>query len=214
LEDFSIIAIDVIVKDTSKLHVDAQGEVMARKDLDKETERPRYYSQFWLDIAAGRRVIGAERGVQDNEEAEALETEQTPEGSTKGLRGARGATPAPMVEAEPVARQPLPPLKRGGAASLDELAAAAGLVDVNADEEEAPELEGEEVTEELEPFSAGTHEVDEEVEPEEESYGYAELYEEDDEEEEEDWPPSRRGKKHTTNKKPDKPRRRERGRDF
>ncbi len=193
---------------------------MARKDLDKETERPRYYSQFWLDIAAGRRVIGAERGVQDTDEAEALEAEQTPEGSTKGMKGARGVTPAPMVEAEPVAKQPLPSLKRGGAASLEELAAAAGFADITADEEEAPGIESEDVTEDLEPLPAATSEVDEEVEaePEEESYGYADLYEEDEgeeeEEEEEDWPPSRRGKKHTTNKKPDKPRRRERGREF
>ena len=31
---------------------------MARKDSEKETDRPHYYSQFWLDVAAGRRVIG------------------------------------------------------------------------------------------------------------------------------------------------------------
>jgi hypothetical protein len=30
---------------------------MTRKD-EKDTERPHYYSQFWLDVAAGRRVIG------------------------------------------------------------------------------------------------------------------------------------------------------------
>jgi len=34
---------------------------MTRKD-DKETERPHYYSQFWLDVAAGRRVIGTPKG--------------------------------------------------------------------------------------------------------------------------------------------------------
>ncbi len=31
---------------------------MARKDSEKETDRPHYYSQFWLDVAAGRRIIG------------------------------------------------------------------------------------------------------------------------------------------------------------
>jgi hypothetical protein len=45
---------------------------MTRKDSDKESERPHYYSQFWLDVAAGRRVIGTPR---TGEEAEAPETE-------------------------------------------------------------------------------------------------------------------------------------------
>ncbi len=31
---------------------------MTRKDSERDAERPRYYSQFWLDVAAGRRVIG------------------------------------------------------------------------------------------------------------------------------------------------------------
>ena len=33
--------------------------LMTKKDSEKEVERPHYYSQFWLDVAAGRRVIGA-----------------------------------------------------------------------------------------------------------------------------------------------------------
>ena len=49
------------VRGIRELRCDAQGEMMARKDLEKETERPRYYSQFWLDVAAGRRVIGVTR---------------------------------------------------------------------------------------------------------------------------------------------------------
>ena len=44
---------------------------MTRKDSDKESERPHYYSQFWLDVAAGRRVIGTPR---TSEEAEPQET--------------------------------------------------------------------------------------------------------------------------------------------
>lgn len=47
---------------------------MARKDSDKDTERPHYYSQFWLDVAAGRRVIGQPKG-DENEGAEV----ETPE---------------------------------------------------------------------------------------------------------------------------------------
>jgi hypothetical protein len=45
---------------------------MTRKDTEKEAERPHYYSQFWLDVAAGRRVIGTPR---TGEEAEPVEAE-------------------------------------------------------------------------------------------------------------------------------------------
>lgn len=48
-----------------------KGGVMTRKDSEKDAERPHYYSQFWLDIAAGRRVIGGPKP----EEAEAGEVE-------------------------------------------------------------------------------------------------------------------------------------------
>src|SRR3989442_573950 len=40
---------------------------MTRKDSEKETDRPHYYSQFWLDVAAGRTVIGGPK-VEDEEE--------------------------------------------------------------------------------------------------------------------------------------------------
>jgi len=45
---------------------------MTRKDSEKDAERPHYYSQFWLDIAAGRRVIG---GPKPEDEAEAGEAD-------------------------------------------------------------------------------------------------------------------------------------------
>lgn len=48
---------------------------MTRKDSEKEAERPHYYSQFWLDIAAGRRVIG---GPKPGEEADMVEPEPEP----------------------------------------------------------------------------------------------------------------------------------------
>ncbi len=44
---------------------------MVRKDSEKDSERPHYYSQFWLDVAAGRRIIGAPKP----EEGEATESE-------------------------------------------------------------------------------------------------------------------------------------------
>ncbi len=56
---------------------------MTRKDSEKETDRPHYYSQFWLDVAAGRTVIGAAKSedetdlVEETERSEA-ELEPTP----------------------------------------------------------------------------------------------------------------------------------------
>jgi len=41
---------------------------MTRKD-EKDTERPHYYSQFWLDVAAGRREIGSSK-TDDASEAD------------------------------------------------------------------------------------------------------------------------------------------------
>jgi hypothetical protein len=57
---------------------------MTRKDSEKETDRPHYYSQFWLDVAAGRTVIGAAKGedeidlVEDDTEMAEPELEPTP----------------------------------------------------------------------------------------------------------------------------------------
>lgn len=34
---------------------------MTKKESEKDSDRPHYYSQFWLDVAAGRRVIGTPR---------------------------------------------------------------------------------------------------------------------------------------------------------
>ena len=46
---------------------------MTRKDSEKDSERPHYYSQFWLDVAAGRRVIGAPRPEDEAAELESPE---------------------------------------------------------------------------------------------------------------------------------------------
>jgi hypothetical protein len=46
---------------------------MTRKDSEKDSERPHYYSQFWLDVAAGRRVIGAPRPEDEAAELEPSE---------------------------------------------------------------------------------------------------------------------------------------------
>ena len=194
-----------------------QGGVMARKDLEKETERPRYYSQFWLDVAAGRRVIGAGKGAQEDEEGEE-EVESTPELSTKAGKTPKSTGAPPVVEAEPAGRRAQnQPLRLSGTESLADLAAAAGLVDFETDED-LPNLEEAEVSEEVEPPPV-TDEVALAEEPVEETYSFADLYDEEEEEEEEEegWSSSRRGKKQQQqqqHKKQEKPRRREKGREF
>lgn len=57
---------------------------MTRKDSEKDAERPHYYSQFWLDIAAGRRVIGGPKP----EDAEANEEIPEPAPLRKAGRSA------------------------------------------------------------------------------------------------------------------------------
>jgi hypothetical protein len=48
---------------------------MTRKDSEKDAERPHYYSQFWLDVAAGRRVIGIPKPSDEVESSEAAVAE-------------------------------------------------------------------------------------------------------------------------------------------
>jgi hypothetical protein len=70
---------------------------MNRKDSDKDAERPHYYSQFWLDIAAGRRVIGGPR-PEENEAGEPEAPEPVPARKVGRADAARVATAVPPVE--------------------------------------------------------------------------------------------------------------------
>jgi hypothetical protein len=204
-----------VCRDNVELHVDEQGGMMARKDLEKEAERPRYYSQFWLDVAAGRRVIGQGKGASDGDEAEGSEAESAPEMTTKAGKASKSTTMPPIVEAEPPTRRQSPqPLRLSGTESLADLVAAAGLVDVDSSEDTAGLGEEEDVSTGLEPLPEVV-DADLAEEPVEEPYSFTDLYDEEEEEDEEEdeeggWS-SRRTKKH---KKPEKPRRREKGRDF
>jgi hypothetical protein len=49
---------------------------MIRKDIAQDADRPRFYSQFWVDIAAGRREIGGPRSATAEAETE-IEDEAT-----------------------------------------------------------------------------------------------------------------------------------------
>ena len=60
---------------------------MTRKDSEKESDRPHYYSQFWLDVAAGRTTISPSKEVDEIDLAE-VEDESEPELEPTPLRRA------------------------------------------------------------------------------------------------------------------------------
>ncbi len=157
---------------------------MTRKDSDKDAERPHYYSQFWLDIAAGRRVIGGPKPDEvDSGELEILEP----------VPPVRKNVRSPLVDSF---REPRPtPL----AASTDDeddeplVPAYAVQVEDSIDETEVPNIELEEETpDEIEGTDDEDY-VEEDAEEEGEDFFEAEETGEEEEEEDDDW--SRRGRK-------------------
>jgi hypothetical protein len=154
---------------------------MTRKDSDKDADRPHYYSQFWLDIAAGRRVIGGPK--PEEAEARAGEAPEPAPSRKAGRGGADGyrETPANVV-AQPVANE----------VEEEEFAQEETVEqpDIDLSEEFASEEEplDDEVMEELEADDGMLDDevVEEELEPEEEDFF-------DEEEEEEEW--GRHGRK-------------------
>src|SRR5579885_2161796 len=66
---------------------------MTRKDSEKDSDRPHYYSQFWLDVAAGRKIIGAPRPDEGNDHTEV----EMPEAVSTARRGGR-ATASPIAD--------------------------------------------------------------------------------------------------------------------
>lgn len=73
---------------------------MARKESEKDTDRPRYYSQFWLDIAAGRKTIGSSK---IGEEADIVEPELE---EPAPRRSGRGSIASNANRFEPVIMHP------------------------------------------------------------------------------------------------------------
>lgn len=156
------------------------ADLMTRKDSEKDSERPHYYSQFWLDVAAGRRVIGAPRPGE--EEASDLELPDV----TPPRRVGRVSTQEPLDE--PYARH------------LENHTHEAASV---ATEEAYPELEEEAFDEEEQDLQDSTVEdidvpdmdLGLEEEEEEDDFFEEELEEDEEEEEEEDIGWGGRGRK-------------------
>lgn len=64
---------------------------MTRKDSEKDTDRPHYYSQYWLDVAAGRVAISAPK-VEEEAELPEVELEMPEPEPTPLRRTGRGTT--------------------------------------------------------------------------------------------------------------------------
>jgi hypothetical protein len=146
-----------------------KGGVMTRKDSEKDAERPHYYSQFWLDIAAGRGVIGGPKP----EDAEANEAE----------------APEPALVRKTVGRSAADTIKetRASAVVEPEIEEEEEEQDNTVEEADIPTI----VFDEDAQLTAEGAEEDlneEETEPGEEGFGEDEEEEEEDEDE---W--SRRG---------------------
>ena len=173
---------------------------MTRKDSDKDSERPHYYSQFWLDIAAGRRTIG---GPKPEDEGELLEDSQEPIVLRRPFRSepeedldevdepiGRGERPA--VLSRPVADEVSP--------SLDDLDAEADEVPLAADDTESLAVNDSVEDADIPDFATDEDDVEEEEEADEGE----DFYDEEEEEEDDDGWVAGRGRKKVTPKRPTK----------
>jgi hypothetical protein len=154
---------------------------MTRKDSERDAERPRYYSQFWLDVAAGRRVIGTpktDEGVEgfEPETPETSVTRKAGRNNSSATDGYREAFSRTAVEPAPVPDEVIEPESELEDELIDEV-----------DDLDIPNIV---VDEDYTPDTATSSE--EEEEPGED------FYDEDEEEEEEESGWSGRGRKKPT----------------
>jgi hypothetical protein len=194
---------------------------MIRRDTALDADRPHYYSQFWIDVAAGKREIGGARPAVPEPEDEVadqveaaevapphVEVEPEPE-PEREVPAAKAARPA---KAKPEPKRPEP--VRPALTSLADLAKIDSLMRSSAEmgDDTVPDIESaasapidEEAV--VTDFDAGGVPIDEAPEPAQEEEEFAdefpEEFEEEDEWGEEEGP--RRGSK--ANKRRREPRR-------
>ena len=186
--------------------------MLSRKDTSQDLDRPHFYSQFWIDVAQGKRDLSAVRGADSDAEAEDIEEDF-------GLPPEPAVSSLPKPKAAPKAAEKKPEPARPVISSLADLANIDLLMRSSAemDSDEVPDIEAGaiddlgsfgEATADTEPAIVTDFDLDEaENEPEE-------LLEESlddddasfDEEEEDDWGSPRKSSK------PQKPRRQPRER--
>ncbi len=148
---------------------------MTRKESEKEAERPHYYSQFWLDVAAGRRIIGTPKTNEDGD----LEESEAP----ILTRPVRHSSPSDGYH-ETIAHPEVEPdfENDDDTYAEPELEETEPIVDEEAEEIEVPPVVVEE--EEIPDVDFAPVDAEEEVEEEEEKED--EFFDEEEEEEEDD----------------------------
>lgn len=150
---------------------------MTRKESEKDSERPHYYSQFWLDVAAGRRIIGTPKTSEEGDLEEEMPIVHKPmrNGNASFSDGYHETIAHPDVELD---------------LETDEVYAEPEFEDAEVEEAEEAELEPEEA--EIPPLVVDEAEIpdmdfaplEEEEVPEEEDE--EEFFDEEEEEEDED----------------------------
>lgn len=161
---------------------------MTKKD-EKDADRPHYYSQFWLDVAAGRKVIGAPKSEDGTDQ-----TDDLPEPIPLLRRGGRANANIVPVDGYRESRAP-------AAVADDAYDEVDEDVDVDeVDEFPLPEDEEPDTVNEVSDADIPTIVVDtpEELTPdiepevadeeEEESDEDEEFFDEEEDEDEEEWP--------------------------
>jgi hypothetical protein len=128
--------------------------MMSRKDIAQELDRPHYYSQFWIDVAQGKRDLSAVRVAEAEAEVEDIEEEDF------------SARPEPVINHAPKPRVSKVPEKKAEPArpiisSLADLANIDLLMKSSAemDSDEVPDIEAGAI-DDLGPFGQATAEVE------------------------------------------------------
>lgn len=193
---------------------------MTRKDVTQDIDRPHYYSQFWIDVAQGKRDVTAGRVADAETEVEDIEEEQD-----------RDFEPTPVVAKAPPKPKPVskapekkPEPARPTITSLADLANIDLLMKSSAemDTDEVPDIESGAI-DDLGPLGAESAvetpaapdieypEVEEEtLSPADEEESFDEDLDYDEDEDEEGWSSSRKSSK----KQQQQQRRRERRPNF
>jgi len=163
---------------------------MTRKDSENEADRPHYYSQFWLDVAAGRTAISAAID-EDETDLDEDETEMSqPELEPTPLRRAGRNHAASANDGYKTARsqtviEPAYEPEELGESEENEFELADNVVDLELPDNVLDETEEEMIIPEA-GIMPDVEEMEEEEE-EEEVFFDEEIEEENEDEDEEGW---------------------------
>lgn len=112
---------------------------MTRKDVTQDIDRPHYYSQFWIDVAQGKRDVTAGRVADAEADVEDIEDEQDHDFEPTPVVAKAPAKPKPVNKAPEKKPEPVRPT----ITSLADLANIDLLMKSSAemDSDEVPDIE-------------------------------------------------------------------------